>query len=92
VAPAPEPSPAPAAARDPLAEADKLLSQGEVAQACARGEEARQQSPRSAAVFRFLGKCYMRAGNPARASEHYRTYLELAPNASDAAFIKSIAR
>ena len=71
-----------------------LLSQGEVAQACARGEEARQLAPRSAAaaIYRFLGKCYMRAGNAARASGHYRTYLELAPNASDAAFIKSIAR
>jgi serine/threonine-protein kinase len=90
-APGEEPSPA-RAAHDPLGEAEKLLSQGELAQACARAEEARQLAPRSAAVYRFLGKCYMRAGNVARASERYRTYLELAPSASDAAFIQSIVK
>jgi cytochrome c-type biogenesis protein CcmH/NrfG len=45
-----------------------------------------------AAVHRFLGKCYMRAGNAARASERYRSYLQLSPDASDAAFIKSLVR
>jgi hypothetical protein len=91
VEPPPPAAEPPAPARDPLKEAEALLAQGEVAQACARGEEARQSGARPA-VFRFLGKCYMRAGYPARASENYRTYLELAPNAPDAAFIKSIAR
>ena len=34
----------------------------------------------------------MRAGQPDRASENYRRYLELAPDAPDAAFIKSIVK
>ena len=75
-----------------LAEAERLLSQGEVAQACARGEEARLMAPKVPAISRFLGKCYMRAGNAPKASERYRTYLELAPDAPDAAFIKSIVK
>ena len=75
-----------------LADAEKLLSQGEVTSACARGEEARGLAPRMPAISRFLGKCYMRAGNAPKASERYRTYLELAPDASDAAFIKSIVK
>jgi Flp pilus assembly protein TadD len=97
--PAPGPSPAVAApaeaprgAREILGEAEKLLSQGEVASACARGEEARQVAPKLPAISRFLGKCYMRAGNVPKASERYKTYLELAPDAPDAAFIKSIVK
>jgi serine/threonine-protein kinase len=89
--PAAEPA-APRGARDLLSDAEKLLSQGEVAQACARGEEARALAPKLPAVSRFLGKCYMRAGNAPKASERYRTYLELAPDAPDAAFIKSIVK
>jgi hypothetical protein len=34
----------------------------------------------------------MRAGNVPKASERYKTYLELAPDAPDAAFIKSIVK
>jgi tRNA A-37 threonylcarbamoyl transferase component Bud32 len=95
-APSPAPTvaaePAPRGARELLTDAEKLLSQGEVGQACARGEEARALAPRTAAISRFLGKCYMRAGNAPKASERYRTYLELAPDAPDAAFIKSIVK
>ena len=83
---------APRGAREMLAEAEKLLSQGEVSAACARGEEARAAAPKLAAISRFLGKCYMRAGNAPKASERYKTYLELAPDAPDAAFIKSIVK
>jgi eukaryotic-like serine/threonine-protein kinase len=84
-----EPAPS---ARELFTEAERLLSQGEVTQACARGEEARQLGPRVAAIYRFLGKCYMRSGNAARASDRYRTYLQLSPDASDAAFIRSLVR
>jgi len=84
--------PAPRGAREVLGEAEKLLSQGEVAAACARGEEARQLAPKLPAIPRFLGKCYMRAGNVPKATERYKTYLELAPDAPDAAFIKSILK
>jgi serine/threonine protein kinase len=88
----PSPSPGPRGAREILGEAEKLLSQGEVASACARGEEARAVAPKMPAISRFLGKCYMRAGNVPKASERYKTYLELAPDAPDAAFIKSIVK
>ena len=75
-----------------LAEADKLLGQGEVADACARGEEAKRMSPRLPAVYKFLGKCYMRAGHAPQANDNYKKYLELAPNASDAPFVKSMIK
>jgi Flp pilus assembly protein TadD len=86
------PAAAPRGARELLVDAEKLLSQGEVSSACARGEEARALSPKTPAISRFLGKCYMRAGNVPKASERYKTYLELAPDAPDAAFIKSIVK
>ena len=81
-----------AAPREVLAEAEKLLGQGEVGDACARGEEAKRLSPKLAAVYKFLGKCYMRAGRTREANDNYKQYLELAPNAPDAPFIKSMIK
>lgn len=78
--------------RDAVAEGEKLLAQGDVAEACRRGEEAKRATPRAAAVYKFLGKCYMRAGNVALAKESYRRYLDLAPTASDAVFIESMIK
>jgi tetratricopeptide (TPR) repeat protein len=78
--------------REVLAEADKLLGQGEVAEACGRGEEAKKLGPRLPAAYKFLGKCYMRAGRAHDASENYKQYLELAPNAPDAPFVKSMIK
>jgi Flp pilus assembly protein TadD len=69
-----------------------LLAQGEVRDACARGEEAKHLNPKLPAIYKFLGKCYNRAGNAAQANDNYKQYLELAPNASDAMFIKSILK
>jgi serine/threonine protein kinase len=77
---------------DAMTEAERLLGQGEVASACEKGEDLKRGSPQLPRVYRFLGKCYMRAGQPERARENYRRYLELAPEASDAAFIKSIVK
>jgi Flp pilus assembly protein TadD len=94
-APAAPPAEAPAAARGPrdaLADGEKLLGQGEAKEACARGEEAKRLGPKVAAVYKFLGKCYMRAGDAGQANDNYKKYLELAPNASDAPFIKSIIK
>jgi eukaryotic-like serine/threonine-protein kinase len=84
--------PPPRGAVEVLAEADKLLGQGEVADACSHGEEAKRMSPRLAAVYKFLGKCYMRAGRAPQANDNYKKYLELAPNASDAPFVKSMIK
>jgi Flp pilus assembly protein TadD len=75
-----------------LAEADKLLGQGEVGEACNRGEEAKRMSPRLPAAYKFLGKCYMRAGRAQQANDNYKKYLELAPGASDAPFVKSMIK
>jgi hypothetical protein len=83
---------APRAPRETVAEAEKLLSQGEVGEACRRGEDFKKASPRVAGVYKFLGKCYMRAGKAALAKENYRRYLELDPNAPDAVFIESIVK
>jgi len=102
-APAPAAPPAAAAAPPPaapppreapqvLAEADKLLGQGEVSDACARGEEAKRLSPRLPAAYKFLGKCYMRAGHAREANDNYKKYLELAPSAPDAPFVKSMIK
>ncbi len=78
--------------REVLAEAEKLLGQGEVTDACARGEEAARIAPKSPPAHKFLGKCYMRAGRTREANDNYKLYLELAPNAPDAPFVKSMIR
>jgi serine/threonine protein kinase len=88
-------APGPTGARtwhEAIGQAESLLSQGEVEGACRRGEEAKKAAPREAAPYRFLGKCYMRAGDPGRAKENYRRYLDLAPDARDAMFIESIVK
>ncbi|HEY7372585.1 MAG TPA: protein kinase [Polyangia bacterium] len=91
--PAAAPAPAPArGVREVLAEAEKLLGQGEVADACARGEEAKRLAPKSPPVHKFLGKCYMRAGRTREANDNYKQYLELAPSAPDAPFVKSMIK
>jgi serine/threonine-protein kinase len=90
-----KPVPPPAAASESpggLVEAERLLAQGDVADACRRGEDARRATPSNAAAYKFLGKCYMRDGRFAQAKDNYRRYLELAPNAPDATFIKSMLK
>jgi serine/threonine protein kinase len=84
--------PAVRGAREVLTEGEKLLGQGEVRDACAHGEEAKHMNPKLPAIYKFLGKCYNRAGNAGQANDNYKKYLELAPNASDAMFIKSILK
>jgi Tfp pilus assembly protein PilF len=49
-------------------------------------------SGKQPATYKFLGKCYMRAGRSADAKENYKRYLELVPAASDAPFIKSMLK
>jgi Flp pilus assembly protein TadD len=87
-----EAPPAQRGAREVMSEGERLLGQGEVRDACARGEEAKRMSPKMAPIYKFLGKCYMRAGNTAQANDNYKKYLDLSPNASDAMFIKSIIK
>jgi serine/threonine protein kinase len=87
-----EERPAAGSPREQVAEAEKLLGQGEVAQACKRGEDIKVSAARFAGVYRFLGKCYMRSGNTLLAKDNYRRYLDLSPNAPDALFIESILK
>jgi len=75
-----------------IRDAEKLLAQGQVSEACRRGEAAKEAAPRAALAYKLLGKCYMRAGDPVRAKENYRRYLELAPTAPDVMFIESIVK
>ncbi len=88
VAPAPA-MPAPATPQL-LDEAKQLLGEGEVIAACAKGAEAMRAQPKRADIHRFLGKCYMGAGDLERAKEAYRKYLELAPHAPDAGVVRRI--
>ncbi len=85
-------SPQLSAAESALQEAQRLLGKGQYQQACQKGEDARKSDPSQAAAYKFLGKCYMRAGDTTRANDNYRRYLELAPSAPDAAFIRSIVK
>ncbi len=85
----------PARAANPneaMKDAERLMREGDIAGACRKGEDQKQATPEVAQVHRFLGKCYMRAGQAQIAKTHYRRYLELAPAAADAAFIRSIVK
>jgi hypothetical protein len=73
-----------------LAEGERLIAEGRVKDACARGEAALRLEPASPAALRFVGRCYMRTGRRADALASYRRYLEVAPDAPDAPAIRSI--
>ncbi|HVR04023.1 MAG TPA: hypothetical protein VMT47_17945, partial [Polyangia bacterium] len=92
VTPPPEATPAARGPHEVLGEAERLLGQGEIGDACARGEEVKRMSPKLAAAYKFLGKCYMRGGRAAEANDNYKRYLELSPGAPDAPFIKSMLK
>jgi tRNA A-37 threonylcarbamoyl transferase component Bud32 len=77
-------------APDNLRQAEALMLDGAVVQACALGEQAATGTPAAAGPHRFLGKCYTRLGQPDRAARHYRRYLELAPDAPDRVFVRAI--
>jgi eukaryotic-like serine/threonine-protein kinase len=70
--------------------AEDLLAEGQGRKACALGETAVSDSPDLALVHGFLGRCYMRIGQPDQARQSYRRYLELVPTADDARFVRAI--
>jgi len=61
-----------------------------VADACALVEKAAERSPGSAPLYGFLGRCYVRLGRVEDGRASYRRYLQLAPAAADAPFIRAI--
>ena len=72
-----------------FAEADGLFKAGDVTAALSRYEEAAKLGPGEAKTERQIGRCYMRLGDHDRGAQHLSRYLELAPDASDAAFIRA---
>jgi cytochrome c-type biogenesis protein CcmH/NrfG len=73
-----------------LQRAEDLLARGQGTDACALGETIAAANPAQAAVHGFLGRCYMRIGQQAKARASYRRYLDLAPDAQDARFVRAI--
>jgi serine/threonine-protein kinase len=74
----------------PFAEAEQLFKAGNIDGALAKYLEAAQKSPNDARTQRQIGKCYNRLGQRDRAQPYFRRYLDLEPEASDAAFIKAM--
>ena len=63
---------------------------GDVQRGCELGQSAATAMPPPPAAQRFLGQCYIRLGDSPRACQHYRRYLELAPDAPDQVFVRAI--
>jgi eukaryotic-like serine/threonine-protein kinase len=82
--------PAPHTFAGAYAEGDALFKGGDVSGALARYEEAARLNPQDARTQRQIGKCYTRLGQRDRATPHFRKYLELAPDAADAPFIRAL--
>ncbi|MGZ3408247.1 MAG: tetratricopeptide repeat protein, partial [Polyangia bacterium] len=91
-APADVPTPprASTAPKGALAEGQALLRGGDVEGALAKFQEAARANPSDARAQKEIGKCYNRLGQRDRAQPYLKKYLELAPDASDAAFIRAM--
>jgi serine/threonine protein kinase len=79
-----------AAPKGPFAEGEALLRGGDVEGALAKYQEAARANPSDAKAQRQIGRCYNRLGQRDRAQPYLKKYLELAPDASDAAFIRAM--
>ncbi len=73
-----------------LDSAEAHLRGGRIEEACVEGRAAARQAPAFPAAWEFLGRCYMRLGEPAEARDYYRRYLQLAPSGPKAVFIRAI--
>jgi hypothetical protein len=73
-----------------LVPAEERLAHGQIVEACALGQIAASRAPRAAAVWEFLGGCYMRLALPQEARPYYRKALALAPDGPKAAFIRAM--
>jgi tetratricopeptide (TPR) repeat protein len=78
------------APKSAFAEGEALFKAGDVEGALAKYRDAERANPADAKTQRQLGKCYNRLGQRDRALPYLKRYLELAPDASDAAFIRAI--
>ena len=73
-----------------FAEGEALFRGGNVEGALAKYQEAARANPSDAKAQRQIGKCYNRLGQKDRAQPYLKKYLELAPDASDAAFVRAM--
>jgi serine/threonine protein kinase len=89
-APAPTPPPLGGDTGVALRRAQDLMAEGQIARACALVEEAARIAPEAAPLHGFLGRCYLRIGRVEEGRASYRRYLELAPAAPDAPFVRAI--
>jgi hypothetical protein len=87
---APPPPETPKKTTSPFAEAESLFKNGNVDGALAKYLEAAKADPRDAVTQRQIGKCYNRLGQRDKAQPYLKRYLELRPDASDAAFIQAM--
>jgi tetratricopeptide (TPR) repeat protein len=92
-APKPEPKaaePRPEPKKSAFADAEQQFKSGNVEGALQKYLEAAKSDPDNAAAQRQIGKCYNRLGQRERAQPYFKRYLELKPDASDAAFIRAM--
>ena len=79
------------AARGSLLElAEQRLRSGSIQEACLLGRQAADRASQSPAVWEFLGRCFMRLGEPHEARQHYKKYLALAPGRPNEVFIRAM--
>jgi tetratricopeptide (TPR) repeat protein len=71
---------------------DRLFDDGEVLRAARTYEGCLGERPHDATLWRRFARCLMRIGNRSGALDAYRRYLDLAPNAPDAVFVRAILR
>lgn len=86
--PAPDPEPPTKTAEARYKDGLKLLMQGELDQAVRRLNEALRYNPRLSLAHRALGLAHEKLGRPALARRSFERYLELRPDAPDAAAIR----
>src|SRR5206468_4239107 len=85
----PQPAPAPGPTVD---QAEDLLADSRIVEACAHGEAVVRRSSDLPAAWELLGRCYTRLGDLDKARACYTRYLELAPTARNAAFVRAILK
>jgi len=73
-----------------IARAEAVLVQGRIFEACQLGREASRLAPLSTQAWEFLGRCYMRLGQPGEARVAYRRYLDIAPDGPNAIFVRAM--
>jgi serine/threonine-protein kinase len=70
--------------------AEDRLAAGQIVEACGLAQSAVEANPKSPTGWRFLGRCRMRRGEREAALAAFRRYLELAPEAPDATYVRAI--